>query len=330
MQLAAPAIEISVVPPTTRAATPVDTRPLVPTFQHTLALARPDASGRHHVSAASGLAAAGGAAWVVSDEYGELVRYDRLDRPGTLWPGLPMPRKGKPDLEALLRVPQAGGGSLLVAFGSGSKANGSRSTALVQALDGAGARVGGPVSADLAPLYAGLAQRLPMGINVEGLALRDGAQGAELLVFHRGRLPGDANTIFRLDAARAIEALRGGRALQADLLLGQQRVDLGTLRGQPLGFADARALADGRIAFVASAEGEDGSGDGPVLGSVVGILDANLAVTVLRPLTGPARKVEGIELTRELDRSASATSFTLVTDPDDPSAAAEVLTVDLG
>jgi hypothetical protein len=60
------------------------------------------------------------------------------------------------------------------------------------------------------------------------------------------------------------------------------------------------------------------------------VLGADLTLQALRPLTGPARKVEGLELTRELDASAPATSFTLVTDPDDPATAAEVLTVDLG
>jgi hypothetical protein len=127
-----------------------------------------------------------------------------------------------------------------------------------------------------------------------------------------------------------LAALRAGTPVGAEVLLGHRTIELGTLGGERLGFADARALPDGRIAFVASAEGGDGVADGAIKGSVLGVLGADLTLQALRPLTGPARKVEGLELTRELDASAPATSFTLVTDPDDPATAAEVLTVDLG
>ncbi len=322
-----PSTAPAITPPVRNAAPFVDTRPLDPTLSGHLALGTPDATGRMHVSAASGLATAGGAAWVVSDEYGELARFDQLTTPGALLSGLSRQKK-KPDLESLVRIPDAtGGGSLLVAFGSGSARN--RGRALVQSVNAAGNTVGAPIAADLAPLFAALDERLPLQPNFEGLALRQGAQGAELLLFHRGKMVADVNTIFRLDAARTIAALRAGAAVPADVVLGQATVDLGMLGGERLGFADARTLADGRIAFIASAEGNDATGDGPIKGSVVGILDANFAVQALRPLTGPARKVEGLELTRELDPTAAATSFTLVTDPDDPTKAAEVLTVDL-
>jgi hypothetical protein len=319
-----------VVPPVRNVGAPVDVRPLDPQLAGRLALAAPDADGRRHVSAASGLAEAGGAAWVVSDEYGELARFDSLTSPGRLLPGLVKQKGGKPDLEALLRVPTADGASLLVAFGSGSKDNGSRARALAQGVDAAGAAIGAPREVSIAPLLAELDRQLPLTPNLEGLALREGAAGQELLVFHRGKIAGDVNVVFRLDAARAIDALRAGRPLDGSLVTGRHEVDLGSLGGERLGFADARALADGRIAFIASAEGGDSSGDGEIKGSVVGILDAAFGVQALRPLTGPARKVEGIELTTLLDPKASATSFTLVTDPDDPTQAAEVLTVDLG
>ncbi len=303
----------------------IDRRPVHARAAGTLALAAPDRDGRMHVSAASGLAAWGGAAWVVSDEYGELVRFDSLAARGTLLPGLRHHKK-RPDLESILAVPQAAGGALLVAFGSGSKANGTRDRALVQAVDGAGALSGAPVEADLGPLYDALRRQLAdRALNVEGLALRDGAAGAELLVFHRGQDAGQVNTIFRLDATRAIEALRAGGRLDSAALLGAHQLDLGTIGGQQLGFADAHVLADGRVAFVASGERADGT----ITGSVVGLLDSSFAVLALRPLDGPARKVEGLQPTRTLDPTASATSFTLVTDPDDAARAAEVLVVDL-
>lgn len=307
----------------------IDTRPLAARADGQLALSQPDRGGRSHVSAASGIAQAGGVTWVVSDEYGELARFDDAVKPGRLLPGLARTSKQKPDLEAMLRVPAADGGATLVAFGSGSKDNGTRDRALVQAVNGAGQVVGAPVEASLAPLYDELDRRLPLGPNVEGMALRDGAAGAELLVFHRGKLAGDVNTIFRLDAVRALDALRGGRSLGGDLVLGQHQVDLGELGGERLGFADAVALDDGSIAFVASAEGDDGSGDGPIRGSVVGLMDANFTVRVLRPLDGPARKVEGILPATHVDPAATASRFTLVTDADDPAAPSEVLSVDL-
>lgn len=307
----------------------VDTRPLAARADGKLTLATPDRDGRSHVSAASGIAQAGGKTWVVSDEYGELVRFDDPLRPGRLLPGLVRTSKAKPDLEAMLRVPAADGGALLVAVGSGSKDNGTRDRALTQAVDRTGAPVGAPVEASLAPLYDELDRRLPLGPNVEGIALRHGAAGQELLVFHRGKVAGDENAIFRLDAARTVEALRAGRPLGADLVLGEHRVDLGELGGERLGFADAVALDDGSIAFVASAEGDDGSGDGPIKGSVVGILDANFAVRALRPLDGAPRKVEGILPAAHVDPAAPRSRFTLVTDADDPAAPSEVLTVDL-
>ena len=132
-----------------------------------------------------------------------------------------------------------------------------------------------------------------------------------------------------LDAALAVDALRRGSALPVDALRGQVQVDLGSLGGARLGFADATALPDGRVAFIASSEGNDGTNDGVIYGSVVGMLDSDLRVTTLRPLTGLARKVEGIELATRLEKAASPSSFVLVTDPDDPAKPTELLSVDL-
>ena len=217
-----------------------------------------------------------------------------------------------------------------MALGSGSKHNGTRDRALVQAVDAAGQVSGAPREANLAPLYDALREQLAgRDLNVEGIALRDGAAGAELLVFHRGQERGQTNTIFRLDAARAIEALRVGGSVDRSVLLGAHEVDLGTLGGERLGFADAQVLADGRIAFVASAESASLSGNGTIRGSAVGLLDASFALQALRPLDGPPRKLEGMQATRDFG-AGGALAFTLVTDPDDPARAAELLRVDLG
>jgi len=305
----------------------IDIRPLAPRVDGTLRLDGPDREGRTFVSATSGLTAVGGKLWAVSDEYGELLRFDRPDAPGHAHAGLSK-QKGKPDLEAVTFVPASGAApGMVVAIGSGSKAD--RARAVAQDVDAAGLPVGAPRAIDLAPLYASLAPHLPLGPNVEGLAVRSGADGAELLVFHRGKLAGDRNTIFRLDASSAVDALRRGVPIPPSAVRGHQVVDLGTLGGARLGFADATSLPDGRIAFVASSEGSDSTGDGEIHGSVVGILERDLSVSALRPLTGPPRKVEGIELASRLDPTAPASRFVLVTDPDDPKAATERMTVEL-
>lgn len=300
---------------------------LTPRPEGTLALAHRDRLGRDFMSAASGIAAVGGRLWAVSDEYGELVSFDRTDAPGTTHPGLSA-RDKKPDLEAVTALPAAGGTpAMVVAFGSGSTKD--RNRAVVQDVTASGRALGSPREVDLLPLYRALAPHLPLGPNIEGLAYRDTAAGAELLLFHRGKLAGDRNTIFRLDAAAAADALRSGAPIPPSALRGTQVVELGSLGGARLGFADATTLPDGRIAFVASAEGSDSTSDGEIHGSAVGVLGANLGVQQLHPLTGPARKVEGIELASRVDATAPPSRFVLVTDPDDPKQPTERLVVDL-
>jgi hypothetical protein len=327
MQLAEPIRTLTELP--RGAVANLDVRPLDAIATGTLHLATPDATGRTFVSSASGLAAAGEHTWAISDEYGELVRYSALDQPGELIPGLDA-HKHRPDFESIVKLPPLDGaadGATLLAMGSGSDKG--RSRALIQAVDAVGAPIGATREVSLKPLYAALDARLPLQPNIEGLAWRDGQDGAELLLFHRGKLDGDSNTIFRLDGAQVLDALRADQPLPAAAIRGQVERDLGSLGGNRLGFADARALPDGRIAFVASAEGGDAIADGVITGSAVGMLDEDLNVTALRPLTGPPRKVEGIEIASEIDPTAPANRYTLVTDADDKTRAAEVLSVDL-
>lgn len=322
-------MKVPTLTPPVQATHAIDTRPISADPAGTLALQSRDAAGRTFVSAASGIAAVGGKAWVVSDEYGELAHFEQVNRPGVLLPGLAPAGGGKPDLEAILRIPH-GDGQALLALGSGSKAN--RNRAVLQPVDRTGVASERPREVDLSPLYAELGRRLKGQPNVEGAVWRGtpGARGAELLLFHRGQSRGETNTIFRLDGAAVLDALRGGRAIPASTVLDAQAMDLGRLNGEQLGFADARALPDGRIAFAASAEGSGAGSDGDIMGSVVGLLDARLQVTALRPLTGNLRKVEGIELASELDPSAPADRVVLVTDPDNPRLQTEVLTAKIG
>jgi len=312
----------------------VDVRPLVPTPRGTITLDGPDAKGRHYVSAASGLATSGGSAWAVSDELGELVHVTHPssadDLRGHLVPGLPAQQK-KHDLESVITLPGAlvgMDGTALLAVGSGSSPD--RHRAALQQLDAAGAPIGAARAIDLTEIYHAIDERLPLQPNIEGALVRHGAGGPELLLLHRGKAAGDRNVIFVLDGAQALGSAARTGSIPAASLRSAHEIDLGTIGGERLGFSDARALPDGRIAFTASGEGGDGSGDGAIRGSAFGIMDANFGVTALRPLAGPPRKVEGLAPTAELDPTASPTSWTLVTDPDDPERGTELLGVDLG
>lgn len=296
-----------------------------------LRLQTPTADGARFISAASGLIGVGSSLWAVSDDRPELVRISGLDGCASVHPALP-PRATKYDLEAITAFPAAGArdaarGASLVAFGSGSKAD--RAAGILQDVDAAGSPVGAPRPIDFAPLYSALSAAVPMGLNLEGAALRDGRTGHELVLLHRGKLDGDANTVFVVDADAVIRAARSGAAVPASALRSSHTVELGRLNGERLAFSDAHALADGRIAFVASAESGGALGNGKIVGSAVGVLDETLTHATLRPLAGPARKVEGIEHARVLDPAAPADRFVAVTDADDDAAASELLTFEL-
>ncbi|MCW2927375.1 MAG: hypothetical protein JWM86_1343 [Thermoleophilia bacterium] len=327
MQLSASATRPVITPP--RAVTaPVDTRPMRITLDPSLTLDAADQLGRTFVSSASGIATFGPAGeattWVVSDELPGVAKFGALNAPGTMVEGL-APATKKPDLESVIVLPNDRWGAPPLLFAAGSGSSESRHRGLLFELDAKGAATRRPKTVDLAPLHAALAKRLPMGVNIEGMALRDGAAGQELLLFHRGQIAGDRNVVFTLDAIDAMAALRNDRPIPASAIRGEHVIDLGEYDGAPLGFADARALPDGRIAFIASAEASTERGDGAILGSVVGTLDRDLAVTSLRPLMGVPRKAEGIELARRFDARADANDIVLVTDPDDPAKPAEVL-----
>lgn len=307
----------------------VDTRPVAVRQLGHLQLSQPDSAGYRHVSAASGMAVVGSSTWVVSDTSGQLARFGSGVWSGDLHEGLPA-QKQKPDLEAIIAIPNGEAGATLVGFGSGSSKNDSRAGALVQEVDREGFAVGPARRADLSPLYNELSKRLPSGLNIEGVAMREGVYGSELLLLHRGRKAGDPNTIFVLDAEQAVLALRKAKTLDLTMLRSSHEVSLGNLNGVQLGFSDAISLPDGQIAFTASAEAsDDHAADGRILGSVIGTIDSSFRVTSIRALEGPARKVEGLVQSKLIDAHAPTTQFTLVTDPDDPQRAAEVLAVDL-
>ncbi len=172
----------------------------------------------------------------------------------------------KNDLEACLTLPDG----RLVAFGSGSTPGRQRIVVMseelsIQVIDGS-------------PLYGHLRARTDFSgaeLNIEGAALADD----RLHLFQRG------NGAAREDL-RAINAI-GTLSLKAFVawldglgptptLVAVREVDLGRLGGVPLGFTDAAALPDGRLAFLAGAEASpDTYSDGEVVGSCVGLVDLN-------------------------------------------------------
>jgi uncharacterized protein DUF6929 len=107
--------------------------------------------------------------------------------------------------------------------------------------------------------------------------------------------------------------------------------ELGTIEGVRLGFTDAALLPDGRSVFLAAAEdAPDAIADGPVSGSVVGLLEPSadgVGARWTRLVGGDGRpspyKVEGVAIDRDVRGGW------LLTDSDDPRVPAMLLKVEL-
>ncbi|MBC7460799.1 MAG: hypothetical protein H7287_05510 [Thermoleophilia bacterium] len=308
---------------------PALSRPLDVVADGRLTLAAEGPDGHAFVSGASGVATVGGASWVISDSSPQPARFGDWNAPGVVQSGLPE-RARRYDLETITTLTRdARGGALLLSLGSGSK--GDRTVGFAQNVDATGAATSAPLRVDVAPLFKHLAKEVDGQLNIEGAAVRDALGGAELLLFNRGQSSDHASRVFVLDAAAVSDAIRSGTAVTSAVLRSSHAIDLGRLdNGARLAFSDAHALADGRIVFSASSETSAGGGDGAITGSAIGILDRDLRVTVLHPLAGPPRKVEGITMARDLDPSAPADRVIMITDPDDNTVAGERLHVDLG
>ncbi|MCW2974151.1 MAG: hypothetical protein JWN72_2424 [Thermoleophilia bacterium] len=308
---------------------PVLARPVDVAVDGGLTLAAKGPDGNPWVSGASGVAAVGGASWVVSDSSAQPARFGDWAAPGAVQPGLPA-REKRYDLESITPLTRdAAGGVTLLSLGSGSKK--SRAVGLAQLVDSRGVATGTPQALDVAPLYERLRGLVDGELNIEGATVRHGLAGAELLLFNRAATGGDASRVFVLDGDAFVDAIRTGAAVSSSALRSSRAVDLGQLaNGAHLAFSDARALADGRILFSASSERSEPDRDGAISGSAIGFLDRDLTLGELRPLAGPPRKVEGIVLARDLDPAAPADRVVMVTDGDDPTVPGERLHADLG
>lgn len=283
--------------------------------------------GLAYLSAASGLVRVRQRLYVVADEELHLGVFDDAMAVGTLVRLLEgdLPKdagkrkKVKPDFESLALLPPMPGcpAGALLALGSGSKAN--RDTAVLIALDVQGLPNGRMAVVDFAAVYAPLRKRF-VDLNIEGALVVSG----DLLLLQRGNKGKAPNAIVRFDW-NLIAPWLAGVQTQPPPAKSVQLMDLGTVDGVPLGFTDGAALHGGAWAFTAVAEDTaDSYLDGACVASVLGTVGADGKLQHLHRIDG-APKVEGMAVLAD----GSDWVFTLVTDPDDPATAAQILQVRL-
>jgi hypothetical protein len=200
--------------------------------------------------------------------------------------GAPLAKRDKPDFEAAVRTPD---GAVHV-LGSGSTAK----RCMLARIDPQSSAV---TLRQRPRLYRCVQDVLASGErpNIEGAIVA----GDRLRVFNRA-----ASRTPNASIDLPLEALDGG----APRVLALRLFELGELDGVRLGFTDVAALRDGRSAFIAAAEDTpDAVADGPVVGSVVGLLGTEAsggAARWTRLLDADGRpsahKVEGLVIDADL------------------------------
>lgn len=237
------------------------------------------------VAAASGLCEANGTLFVVADDEHTLAAFPADgDGPGTrhllLRPDAQdhsaMPKKLKPDLEAICALPRGA----LLALPSGSAPQ--RRAGAVIALDG-----GQPVALarplDFTPLFERLA-RETAALNLEGAAV----VGHRLWLANRGhnRAP---NALFELD----LNGLAGAE-VPASAFVRAVPLDLGAQDGVPFTPTDLAALPDGRLLVSAVCEDTaDSYLDGACTGAGIAVVTPGGPPERFARLS-PTHKVEGL------------------------------------
>ena len=291
--------------------------------------------GQPHLSAASGLVRVRQRLFVVADDALHLGIFNEPAAPGAAEQALgtllrllggDLPRDqakrkaAKPDFESLVHLPPLPGcpAGALLALGSGSKPN--RQTGVLVALDVQGMPNDRMATVDLTALYAPLRKRFA-DLNIEGALLVSG----ELLLLQRGNKGQSPNACIRYEWSQ-MAAWLAGKQPQPPVAKSVQLLDLGLVGDVPLGITDGAALHGGAWAFCAVAENTDNSyQDGACVGSAIGVVDAAGRIHGLHLLDG-APKVEGLAVLADADGSKDWIC-TLVTDPDDPAVAAQLLQV---
>lgn len=166
--------------------------------------------------------------------------------------GAALPKKRKPDFEAAIL---AADGAVHL-FGSGSRAN--RCVVARIAADRATVEL-----REMPGLYAAIAQALHLDgpPNIEAALVH----GDRLRLFHRGAAAAPSASV-----DLALATLHGA----PPEILASQRYRPGSLDGVALHITDAANLEGGRTAFLAAAEHtDDAIADGPVAGSVIGLIE---------------------------------------------------------
>lgn len=300
----------------------VQMRPLLYNTGADAALDRPA-----HVRAASGIAQMNGRLVVIQDDAHFVAVFDPQQLEVQAW-DLPVGPDGrrqfddlrgnkrhKLDLEACLAI--EGEQPRLVAFGSGSSPVRERLVVVDWQADGV------PVitSYDAPAWYALLRQTVEFAgseLNIEGAILVDDT----LCLFQRGN-GAPRETVQPVDATCELSwSALWAYLRQPDVIPPPQpgnivQYQLGAIYGCRLSFTDA-TLAAGTVLFTASAEASpDAQRDGPVMGSVLGVLNgADVRWAILCDQDGAVfeGKVEGISLMPDDLRRAW-----IVVDRDDPS-----------
>lgn len=237
------------------------------------------------ISGASGLHYQDGHLFIVSDDSQVLYLYDikvdslrsvSLLKSGELQEHLPKPIK--PDFEALAYHE---GALHLFGSGSGEHRNGGVKYDLP---------TGSIEHFSLAEVYAEMIRDAGIDaedLNIEGVIMGDN----EIRFFNRGNGPGRRNGIF------IVEDWEDERKRRSRF----QPVELPTISGRPFTFSDAIPWK-GKFLFLATAEDTDNTyDDGEVLGSAIGVLNADsYAVEAFEVITRK-HKLEGITIFREED-----------------------------
>ena len=278
--------------------------------------AAPDPSDNRRVEAASGLVIVEGTLYIVSDDQLYLAVFPEMGRkPGRVTPLLEgrlssdqsKRKEEKPDLESLSplepfdRFTRGG----LITVGSGSSEHRYHGAFAVFAEDGS---IDDVVFLDARPLMADLRERIP-GLNLEGTATTNDV----LRVLQRGNFDGSFNAHLDLDLDLLRKQIARGGPLTPELIRGVKRHELGQMHGVRLCFSDADTLPDQRIVFSASAEPDEGGGDGTSLGSSIGVMSPEGEILELEPIDVHV-KVEGLAVVEE----DGAICAYMVTDEDDP------------
>jgi hypothetical protein len=301
--------------------------------------------GRPHLSAASGLVRVGKFWFLIADDELELAFFDGttetspIDLHAMLSGSLPDDKterkKRKPDFEVLFNIepqdeiPMLKNGALLV-LGSGSKENTRERGVLLRfaappIVQSAHDELEPfeffqPIELDLQALYAPLASHFS-DLNIEGGFVF----GDVVKLLQRGNQSGQTSACIEYDKFQFFHWLTRESKTAPDPL----RIDsltFDSVRSVPLSITDGAAVNEQLwVATVVAENTRDSYHDGACLASALVLLDQSNGVIATLLLQG-APKVEGICA----QASSAEIKFTMVTDPDDPNVASQMLQLVIG